>query len=688
MKPLAHIVAFVYNKNKYKQAKIKRKRSYKMRRYKWVTKKVVAVSLALTCALTCLTGCSDKKVAVMTEAVESSIYVEPIEGLSEDFIKGMDISSVLAEEASGVVYYGQNGKEADLFHILADAGVNYVRVRVWNDPYDKDGNGYGGGNNDVEKAAIIGERAAEYGMKLLVDFHYSDFWADPSKQFAPKEWKHLTFEDKKQALYDFTLESLRTISESGADIGMVQIGNEINNGMAGETDQNRVMELLKQGSSAVRAFSAEVDKDIEIAVHYTNIEDTNKTLSRAATLENAGVDYDIFGVSYYAFWHGSMENLTDVLTRVSEQYGKKTCVLETSYAYTLEDGDGYGDSVGEKDLVEGYAATMQSQVNCVRDVCAAAAAADSMGVFYWEGAWIPVPVPEGGSRAEVWEQQGSGWASSYAAKYDPNDAGLYYGGCSWDNQAFFDANGQALETLNVFKYLNYGTVCEPAVDYIEDVVVEVNEGEEVRMPETVYATFNNRELSSEISVNWDEDAVSKIDTNVSAEHTINGTLEDGTSLSATVKVAQVNYLKNPSFELGDVSMWKVTPTTATNPTDIQKKETDAFSGEKSFHFWDSNDFGFEMEQTVEGLAAGKYNFEVNLQGGDMGKNAVVYLYVIEGDAIYESEPVTLDGWCNWKTPEIKGITLATDGAITVGVHVESAGGGWGTMDDFYLYKIN
>ena len=129
-------------------------------------------------------------------------------------------------------------------------------------------------------------------------------------------------------------------------------------------------------------------------------------------------------------------------------------------------------------------------------------------------------------------------------------------------------------------------------------------------------------------------------------------------------------------------MWKVTPTTATNPTDIQKKETDAFSGEKSFHFWDSNDFGFEMEQTVEGLAAGKYNFEVNLQGGDMGKNAVVYLYVIEGDAIYESEPVTLDGWCNWKTPEIKGITLATDGAITVGVHVESAGGGWGLL--YYL----
>ena len=112
-----------------------------------------------------------------TGAEEADIYVEPVEGLADDFIKGMDISSVIAEEESDVVYYDAQGNEADLFHILADAGVNYIRVRVWNNPYDKDGNGYGGGNNDVEKAAEIGRRAAACGMKLSVDFHYSDFWA-------------------------------------------------------------------------------------------------------------------------------------------------------------------------------------------------------------------------------------------------------------------------------------------------------------------------------------------------------------------------------------------------------------------------------------------------------------------------------------------------------------------------------
>ncbi len=107
------------------------------------------------------------------EAEEAGIYVEPIAGLSEDFIRGVDISSVLVEEKSGVVYYNEAGEEQDLFQTLAQHGVNYIRVRVWNDPFDENGNGYGGGNNDTAAAAEIGARAAKYGMKLCVDYHYS-----------------------------------------------------------------------------------------------------------------------------------------------------------------------------------------------------------------------------------------------------------------------------------------------------------------------------------------------------------------------------------------------------------------------------------------------------------------------------------------------------------------------------------
>ena len=116
-------------------------------------------------------GCGEKKYqpALPTSEQEADIFVEKIDNLPEDFIKGMDISSVLAEEASGVKYYNEEGEEEDLFKILADSGVNYIRVRVWNHPFDADGNGYGGGNCDVETAKEIGKRAAKYDMKLNVD---------------------------------------------------------------------------------------------------------------------------------------------------------------------------------------------------------------------------------------------------------------------------------------------------------------------------------------------------------------------------------------------------------------------------------------------------------------------------------------------------------------------------------------
>lgn len=664
-------------------------------------KKMISIGLVLTMALGLATGCgktesTDEKTegdsyqAVMpTKAEESDIYVEPIEGLSDSFIKGMDISSVIAEEQSGVVYYNEAGEKEDLFKILADAGINYIRVRVWNNPYDSNGNGYGGGNNDVKKAAEIGARAAKYGLKLLVDFHYSDFWADPNKQAAPKEWAHLTFTDKQESLYQFTKESLQTIIDAGADVGMVQIGNEINNGMAGETDRERINTLLQNGSKAVREIAEHNQKDILIAVHFTEIDDYDHTMDYAAGLEKSGVDYDVFGVSYYPFWHGSMENLTKVLHDVSEKYQKKTIVLETSYEYTAEDGDGSANSAGEADLIDGYTASVQSQATCVRDVMAATAAAgeNALGVLYWEGAWIPVgSAAEKANNAKLWEKYGSGWASSYAAKYDPDDAGQYYGGSSWDNQAFFDFTGHPLASLDVFKYVNYGTTCEPSIDYLEKTEVKVNVGEPLVMPETVSAVYNDRSLNSGVPVTWNADQVAAVDTNAAGDYTIDGVLEDKTAVTCTVNVSNVNWLENPGFEEKDVSMWKVSYESEINPTDVQNKEADCTTGENSFHFWSETAQEFSVEQTVSSLAAGDYTMTANIQGGDVGSAAEIYLYAIVNGQTYQSEPVILNGWCKWQTPTIKDIPLDGTSDITVGMHVKCAGGGWGTMDDFYLFK--
>ena len=187
--------------------------------------------------------------------VEAGIFVNKVENLSPDFVNGVDVSSVLSEEASGVVYRDAEGNPQDIFETLHDNGVNTVRVRVWNDPYDADGNGYGGGTVDVPRAVEIGERATAAGMRVLVDFHYSDFWADPGRQLAPKAWQGLTPADTVTALHDFTADALEAFKAADVDVSMVQIGNETNNAIAGYTRAGTAIDqqfaaLLQAGSDS------------------------------------------------------------------------------------------------------------------------------------------------------------------------------------------------------------------------------------------------------------------------------------------------------------------------------------------------------------------------------------------------------------------------------------------------------
>ena len=164
---------------------------------------------------------------------KDSVAVEKIIFNNPGFIRGMDVSSVISLENAGVMFKNESGKEQDIFKTLAENGVNYIRVRVWHNPRDISGNSYGGGGNDLTAAKQIGKRAAEYGMKLLVDFHYSDFWADPAKQKSPKAWADLTVAQKRDALYEYTLNSLNEIKAAGAEVGMVPIGKETNGGRGG-----------------------------------------------------------------------------------------------------------------------------------------------------------------------------------------------------------------------------------------------------------------------------------------------------------------------------------------------------------------------------------------------------------------------------------------------------------------------
>ena len=414
--------------------------------------------LLLTLSALLLAGCGSAAPAA-EKNIDSTLCVEKLD-LPGDFILGMDVSSLLAEEQSGVRYYDFDGEERDLLQILADSGLTHIRVRVWNHPCDADGRGYGGGNCDIEKAAELGRRAAAVGLKLIVDFHYSDFWADPGKQMPPLAWKDLDVESKAQALYDYTADCLRRLGDAGADVALVQIGNETNGALCGETRWDDIALLMRSGSRAVR----EICPEALVAVHFTNPEKAGAMSYFAGELASRGVDYDVFASSYYPFWHGTLENLASVLTEVRETYGKRVMVMETSYAYTGEDTDFFGNTVnsGSTGIAKNYPFTVQGQADAVADVIRTVAGVDGgLGVVYWEGAWISVGTESREKNQALWETYGSGWASSYAAAYDPADAGKWYGGSSWDNQAFFDAQGRPLESLRLFRLLRTGNTPAP-----------------------------------------------------------------------------------------------------------------------------------------------------------------------------------------------------------------------------------
>lgn len=619
-----------------------------------------------------------------------SLYVKKVENLSDDFIMGMDASCVPALEAGGVKYYDYNGEEKDVYKILAENGINYIRVRVWNDPFDENGKGYGGGNCDIENAIAIGKRATENGMKLLVNFHYSDFWADPAKQMTPKAWVGMTIDEKSDALYKYTKECLEKLISAGVDVGMVQIGNETNGAMCGESSSalggwKKITQLMSAGSRAVR----EVCPNALIAIHFANPEKTESYVSYSKNLDYYGVDYDVFASSYYPYWHGTLDNLADVLTKVAETYNKKVMVAETSYAFTPENTDFYGNTVGEGDgYVKNYPYTIQGQANLVRDVIDTVAnkTKNGIGVFYWEGTWISAGGDSYEENLALWEKNGSGWASSYAADYDPDDAGQWYGGCAVDNQAFFDASGKVTEALKVFALVRTGNTVEVKVDAVEDVSLIIDLNGDIVLPETVNAIMSDNSRKA-VPVEWHNVDTEAMKQGGVAKYDIIGTA-DGMTSHCYVSMVEYNFLENWSFEDGETA-WTATAIKSFDELCIENKVTDSLTGDKHYHFWGAaaNAVEFTLEQEVKNLKSGKYNYSISIMGGDGGVTEI-YAYVkINGEIVHTAD-TQITVYDEWHTATINNIEYSEGDTITVGIYVKCAGpNAWGKIDDALLNSV-
>lgn len=399
---------------------------------------------------------------------QQKVTIKKVQNMTNSTIRGIDISSYTALKKAGVKYYDNEGKEASLLKVLSDNGVNYIRIRIWNDPYNEKGETYGGGSNDVKAGLEIAKEAAKYNIKVLLGFHYSDFWADPAVQLLPKDWKKDKDNQEKMCsnVYKFTKETLEQFKDAGADIGMVQVGNEISQGMMGimhktkanvwqEEEKSTIIDsYLSAGARAVR----ECTPDALVAIHLDNL---NLGMYKDAmnAWERDNVDYDVLGASSYAFWAGKnmLENVRKAGEYVASR-GKLFAVLETSWLNSQKDADGTVNMVNNTNGAV-YKVGPQGQADMLSDLYNAILSNDNgLGAFYWEGAWIPVRAGwvNWKYNKEMANKFGTGWAAENAKGYYPTSK-LYYngapvwGGNSWDNQTLFDDKGYPLDSLRFYR---------------------------------------------------------------------------------------------------------------------------------------------------------------------------------------------------------------------------------------------
>ena len=383
----------------------------------------------------------------------------------QKFVKGMDLSTLLELKKCGAKYY-DDGKETDILDIMKRYDVDTIRIRIWNDPWSETGESYGAGENDPGTSLAIAKKVTDAGFGVLMNFHYSDFWADPGKQIKPKAWEHYSVEELEKAVYDFTLSTMRTYLENGVNVTMVQVGNELSNGLLWPDGKvpayDNIARFVNAGIRAVRRADAErlegrflcrcqvdgreLDK-IPVMLHLDN--GGNNALYREwfDNFVKRGEDFEIIGLSYYPFWHGTLQMLTDNMNDIAERFGKDLIVAEVSMGYTMEDyasceklsaeeRKGYATKPALVEKIE-YPMTRQGQYDFMEDFLNRISHirdGKGKGFFYWEPAWIPVP--------------GSGWATPASLKYmgDPGPCGN-----EWANQALFDYEGNTLKTWELIR---------------------------------------------------------------------------------------------------------------------------------------------------------------------------------------------------------------------------------------------
>ncbi len=620
---------------------------------------------------------------LITAALPAETFVvSPIQGLPHDFIRGADISMLSQIEECGGKYYDLEGNEQDLIAILKRNGVNWVRLRLWHNPLNAEdvvengrivsrkGEPAGGGNNSLDRTISMAKRAKAAGLKVLLDIHYSDFWADPDGQNKPAAWKDLDFGQLQKAVYEYTAEVMKKMTAAGVCPDMVQTGNELNNGMLwpdgkiwpAENEKaggmSNFIKLLQQGIQAVRD-NTPGGSYIKIVIHLADGGDNSLYRSVFDPLEKAKLDYDVIGLSFYPYWHGSVAGLSANVSDLVRRYGKDIVIAETAYAFTEDDADEKGNVFRiYSDTENGYLATVQGQATAVRDVMNivfTAAGQNALGVFYWAPEWIPV--------------KGAGWRTNE--------------GNNWENQAMFDFTGRELASLGVFRRVYDQKPADVRPYSFEPYKTAVVPGSAPRLPAKVKIIYSDDALRAGEIV-WDTH-------DFSSEHeertfTLGGTLK-GTSFRVAAEISvsdRVNLATDSSWESGTFGEWKLNgPAAASFP---ENNRANAHSGDWSYKYWSASPFKTTLTRTFTGIPNGTYTLSVWAMGGG-GEKAVKLFATNSGTGKTPSVLIENTGWKEWKQYSIPSVAV-TDNQCTIGIFIDANADNWGNFDDveFYLNK--
>lgn len=366
-------------------------------------------------------------------------------------VRGVDISMLETVEDAGGTFQ-LNGTSQDLLPLLKSQGVNLVRLRLWVDPKSTSNEVYGGGDSDLARVIRLAKRAKAQNMAFMLDLHYSDFWTDPGKQFKPKAWAALSTDELVAQVQSYTQDVIGQLITAGVAPDYVQIGNELNSGMLWPTGKNWaangetvggfdvLARLLSAGVTGVRAAETAggVTTPAKTILHLAEGGNNSKFRWWFDEITKRKVSFDIIGISYYPYWHGTLAALQSNMNDMVSRYSKPVMVVETAYAFTLENGDSLGNNFGQaSDATNGgYPATAAGQRSFLKDLKAKIAAVPNgqgLGFVYWEPDWLPV--------------NDATWATDAGISYLNTTGNV---GNAWENQALFDFSGDALPALAEF----------------------------------------------------------------------------------------------------------------------------------------------------------------------------------------------------------------------------------------------